>query len=257
MASGTLSIPGFAACSKEVEVLETSYYNEIKLLLDRIVETQHSRIGLAAQRIAASLMQGGVLHVFGSGHSAMVGKEVTQRAGGLVPISLIPDPSEGLAERVEGYGKVLLDAYARKYGLNPGEVILIVSTSGRNPVPIEIAMEARIRGLYTIAITSVEYSKVIPSRHTSGKRLFEVVDLVLDNCVPPGDAMVEVREIGQKAGPSSTIAGAFLANMLMLRVIEEICRCGGTPPILKSQNLDGADEHNQKLLLTYRGRLSF
>lgn len=238
-------------------MLEMRYYQEIKLLLDRIAATQLSNIEMAAQRIATSLMRGGILHVFGSGHSAMVGKEITQRAGGLVPISLISDPSEGLAERLEGYGKALLDAYARKYGLNQDEVILIVSTSGRNPVPIEIAMEARMRGLYTIAVTSTEYSKCFPSRHSSGKRLFEVVDLVLDNCVPLGDAIVEVGEIGQKVGPSSTITGVFLVNMLVLRVIEEICRRGGTPPVLKSQNMDGADEHNQKLLAAYRGRLNF
>ncbi|MGQ9533054.1 MAG: sugar isomerase domain-containing protein [Desulfotomaculales bacterium] len=237
-------------------MLETVYYQGIKALIDRIVETQRPNIELGAQTIAASLIQGGVLHVFGSGHSAMVGKEITQRAGGLVPVNLIPDPSEGLAERVEGYGKVLLDAYARKYGLNPGEVIIVVSTSGRNPVPIEIAMEAKARGLFTIGIVSLEYARQSRSRHRSGKRLFEVVDLVLDNCVPPGDAIVEMKELGQKSGASSTIAGALLVNMLMLRVIEEICRRGGTPPILKSQNLEGADEHNQKLLAAYRGRLN-
>ncbi len=237
-------------------MLETVYYQGIKALIERIVETQHAGIQSAAQRIAASLAQGGILHVFGSGHSAMVGKEITHRAGGLVPVNLIPDPSEGLAERVEGYGKVLLAAYARRCGMRAGEVIIVVSTSGRNPLPIEIAMEAKARGLFTIAIVSLEYAQQSPSRHSSGKRLFEVVDLVLDNCVPPGDALVQVEEVGQKSGATSTIAGALLVNMLMLRVIEEICSQGGIPPILKSQNLEGADQHNQKLLAAYRGRLN-
>ena len=237
-------------------MLEIAYCQAIKALIDKIVETQLQNIERGAQIIANSLLQGGVLHVFGCGHSAMVGKEVTHRAGGLVPVNLIPDPTDGLAERVEGYGKVLLDAYARKYGLYPGEVIIVVSTSGRNPVPIEIAMEAKVRGLFTIGIVSLEYAQQSHSRHHSGKRLFEVVDLVLDNCVPPGDAIVEVKELGQKAGASSTIAGALLVNMLMLRVIEEIYRRGGTPPILKSQNLEGADEYNQRLLEAYRGRLN-
>lgn len=236
-------------------MLETVYYQGIKALIERIVETQHANIQLAAQRIAASLVQGGILHVFGSGHSAMVGKEIAHRAGGLVPVSLIPDPSDGLAERVEGYGKVLVAAYARRCDMRPGEVIIVVSTSGRNPLPIEIAMEAKTRGLFTIAIVSVEYAQQFPSRHSSGKRLFEAVDLVLDNCVPPGDALVEVKKVGQRSGATSTIAGALLVNMLMLKVIEEICSQGGTPPILKSQNLEGADEHNQKLLAAYQGRL--
>jgi len=238
-------------------VLETAYFRKIEALLRRVHDTQISTVVQAAQKIADSLAVGGILHVFGSGHSALIGKEVTHRAGGLVPINLIPDPSEGIAERVEGYGKVLLETYEKKYGLKAGEVIIVVSTSGRNSVPIEVALEAKSRGLYTIAITSVEYSRQLPSRHSSGKRLFEVVDLVMDNCVPPGDAILEIEGLGQRAGASSTLAGALLINMVVLRVIEELLKRGQAPPILKSQNLEGADEFNQKLLENYKGRLTF
>lgn len=237
-------------------MLETVYFQEIEALLKKVYDTQISVVAQAARRIAESLAGGGILHIFGSGHSAMIGREVTHRAGGLVPVSLISDPSEGMAERIEGYGKVLLEAYAKKYGLEARETMIVVSTSGRNPVPIEVALEAKERGLYTIAITSVEYSRVSASRHGSGKRLFEVVDLVLDNCVPPGDAIVEVKGLGQRVGASSTLAGALLINMLMLRVTEELLGLGVTPPILKSQNLEGADEFNRKILEKYKGRLA-
>lgn len=238
-------------------MFETLYFQKIETLLKKVHDTQTSVVAQAARRIAESLAHGGVLHVFGSGHSAMIGKEVTHRAGSLVPINLIPDPSKGIAERVEGYGKVLLEAYEKKYGLKPGEVVIVVSTSGRNPVPIEVALEAKARGLYTIAITSVEYSRRLPSRHSSGKRLFEVVDLVMDNCVPPGDAILEIEGLEQRVGASSTLAGVLLINMLMVRVIEELLKQGQVPPILKSQNLEGADEFNRKLLETYKGRLTF
>lgn len=238
-------------------MFETLYFQKVEALLKRVHDTQISAVAQAARRIADSIAEDGILHVFGTGHSAMIGKEVTHRAGGLVPINLIPDPSEGIAERVEGYGKVLLEAYEKKYGLKTNEVIIVVSTSGRNPVPIEVALEAKSRGLYTIAITSVEYSRQLPSRHSSGKRLFEVVDLVMDNCVPPGDAILEVEGLGQRAGASSTLAGVLLINMLVLRVIEELLKRGQPPPILKSQNLEGADEFNRELLESYKGRLTF
>jgi len=187
----------------------------------------------------------------------MIGKEIASRAGGLVPVNLIPDPTEGMAERLEGLGEILLGRYERRYQLLPGEVMIVVSTSGRNPVPIEIALKAQERGLFVIAITSLEYSRVSTSRHSSGKRLFEVADLVLDNGVPPGDASVEIGRTGQKAGASSTIAGALIVNMLMLSVIEHILEAGEEPPILRSYNLEGSDEHNRMLFERYRTRLVY
>lgn len=234
-----------------------SYYETLLELTGEIVPIQMDKFSQAASAIAACLMSNGVMHFFGSGHSALIAKEITGRAGGLVPVNTIPDPAEGMAERVEGYGTTLLNWYAGRYGLNPGEAMVIVSTSGRNPLPIEIALEAKKRGLYTIAITSLAYSSQVTSRHSSGKRLFEVVDLVLDTGVPPGDALVEIPGLKQKVGPASTIAGALLANMLILRTIEEIIDQGGVPPILMSQNLDGADEHNRTLKGKYRQRLAW
>jgi len=236
-------------------MLEQQYKKRIAELIERIVDTQRAKVEIGAKKIAASLIKGEILHVFGSGHSAMIAQEITGRAGGLVPVNTVPDPTRGMAERVEGYGKVLLSHYAEKYMMNPGEVMIIISTSGRNPVPIDIAIEAKHRGLYTIGITSVEYSQYSTSRHSSGKRLFEVVDLTLDNCVPAGDAVVEIKGLAQKVGPSSTFTGAFLANMLILQTIEELLRQGTTPPILISSNQDGADKWNQALWRKYRNRL--
>jgi len=238
-------------------MLADRYVEKLVELLRRQWNSQREAIIEASKIAARTLMQGGILHVFGSGHSALIAKEITGRAGGLVAVNTIPDPTEGMAERVEGYGKVLIDWYAGHYGLNRGEVMIIVSTSGRNPLPVEIALEAKKAGLYTIAITSVEYSKQVVSRHSSGKRLFEVVDLVLDTGVPLGDSLVEIPGFQQKAGPVSTIVGALLANMLILSTIEEIINQGGTPQILMSQNLDGADEHNRVLKEKYRHRLAW
>jgi len=238
-------------------MLEIKYVNKLRALIDEVLSSEATKIESLAKKIAASLVNGGVLHVFGSGHSAMIAKEVVHRAGGLMPINLIPDPAEGMAERVEGYGSVLIQRYYEKYGFQEGEVLIVVSTSGRNPLPIEIALGAKAKGVFTIAITSVEYSRAFPSRHSSGKHLFEVVDSVIDNHVPVGDAVVEIPGIEQKVGPVSTIIGALVMNMIIVRTTEEILALGSMPPILLSQNLDGADEHNRALQRKYRHRLAF
>jgi len=236
-------------------MLEKRYAQRTIELMEEVVKTQASQIAKGGKKIAVSLLADGILHVFGSGHSALIAKEIVGRAGGILPVNAIPDPTEGTAEQVEGYGAALFARYAEKYGVKPGEVVIIISTSGRNPAPIEIAMAAKSQELFTIGITSLEYSRQVTSRHSSGKRLFEVVDLVLDNSAPLGDALIEVEGSAQKAGPASTITGALLANMLILRTIEEISRQGGTPPILISQNLEGAEEHNRALWEKYRQRL--
>lgn len=238
-------------------MLSKQYWRKISAVMERAASSQAAALDEASRHVAESLLNGGILHVFGSGHSAMIGKEITSRAGGLVPVNLIPDPTEGMAERLEGLGQILLDRYARRYRLLAGEVLIVVSTSGRNPVPIDIALKAKDLGLYTVAITSLEYSRESASRHSSGKRLFEVVDLVLDNGVPPGDALVDVGNAGQKAGACSTIAGALLANMLILNAIERILSGGEEPPILKSYNLEGSDDQNQKLFERYQSRLVY
>ncbi|MFP4589493.1 MAG: sugar isomerase domain-containing protein [Candidatus Acetothermia bacterium] len=237
-------------------MLEQQYKETILDLLDRTVSSERDKIETGAAEIAASLQNDGFVHAFGSGHSAMIAKEITGRAGGLVPVNMIVDPAEGMAERVEGYGATLLQDYADQYGLEEGEVMIVISTSGRNPAPLEIALEANDRGLYTIAITSVQYSQSVESRHSSGKKLFEVADLALDNHVPAGDATVEIEEGGQKAGPASTLTGVFLINTMILRSIEKMKEEGFEPPILRSMNLDGSDEHNRELMEKYKSRLA-
>jgi len=232
------------------------YISTMLELVEEAISSQQDRIEEGAEKIADSLGNGGILHTFGSGHSAMIAKEITGRAGGLVPVNQIIDPTEGMAERVEGYGSVLLDNYENRYGMKEGEVVIVISTSGRNPLPLEIAMESNSRNLHTIAITSIEYSRQSDSRHSSGKRLFEVADTVLDNHVPPGDAIIEIDSEGQKAGPASTITGAFLINSLVLRTVEGMIDRNMKPPILRSLNLDGAKERNRELMEKYQSRLA-
>ena len=205
--------------------------------------------------IGESLAKGGVLHLFGSGHSEIIAREIIGRAGGLVCISGLPDPTGGFIENIVGYGTKLAERYDRAHGLLPCETIIVISNSGKNSSPIEVALYAKSKGLTVVGLTCVEMSKSTATVHAGGKKLHEVADHVLDNCGVPGDAITPVAD-GVVAGPTSTLIGATLLNLLSLEVIAWL-KDGGHPlPILRSQNLPGAIEYNRELGKKYKGRLS-
>lgn len=231
------------------------YYTMVRQMMENIIETQGESIYKAATIIAESLAEEQICHVFGSGHSAMLAREIVHRAGGLVPVNQVPDPAGGMAERIEGYAEVIFQAYSDYYGIQSGEVIVIISNSGINPLPIELATLARSKGMSVVALTNLSQSRAAVSRHTSGKRLFELADVVLDNCCVPGDAMVYDERLGISLGPGSTLSGSLLLNLMMLTVVDKLLGMGEDPPILKSQNLPGADEWNRELKARYRSRL--
>ena len=235
--------------------LVANYVSRIQAALEAIAAAEGEPLQRAASCLADVIVRGDMVHVFGSGHSAMIAREVVGRAGGLVPINQIIDPSRGMAERIPGYAAQLLDAYDRQYRLRKGEALMVISNSGINPLPIEMALEGRTRDLTVMALTNVRQSEASESRHASGQRLFEVADIVLDNHGEPGDAMVPVAETGLKTGPGSTILGAFLLNLLMLSTTEVLLERGMDLPVLRSLNLPGSDAWNHSLQESYRGRL--
>jgi len=205
--------------------------------------------------VGPSLAAGGVLHTFGSGHSEIISREIIGRAGGLMCITGMPDPTAGFIENMVGYGTKLAERYDRQYGLLAGEAIIVISNSGKNSSPIEVALYAKARGLTVIALTCVEMSKSAATVHPGGKKLHEVADYVLDNCGLPGDAITPVTD-GIMAGPTSTFIGATLLNLLTLEIMDWL-KAGGHPiAVLRSQNLPGAIEHNRVLAAKYKGRLS-
>jgi uncharacterized phosphosugar-binding protein len=157
-------------------------------------------------------------------------------------------------ERTPGHAAGLLDGE----DLRPGEVVVVVSNSGVNPVPVEVALGCQARGLRVVALTNVGQAKATAARHASGARLHEVADLVVDNRCPAGDAAVALAGDGDgpRVGPLTTVVGAAVVAALAARVAELLLERGATPPVLRSQNLDGrgAAEGNDLLLRAYRGR---
>lgn len=223
------------------------YLDMLCELLQHMKETQAEAIQKAAVLVADTIIEGGLVYAFGSGHSQCLSREIHSRAGGLYPVVSINDPMWGKAERLEGYGELLLKGLP----LKEGEVIFVISNSGRNPSPIEVAMKAKEMGLHVVAVTSLPHSKSQASRHSSGKRLYEVADIVLDTGVPVGDACMSFEGMPMKAGPASTALGASILNAVMVEAIQYMLDKGEEPPILISANVEGGDEHNRRVVERY------
>ena len=235
--------------------LAADYHTRASKMLAHAWEVNAPTIARMAPVIGESLAAGGVLHTFGSGHSELISREIIGRAGGLVCISGVIDPTAGFIENLVGYGSRLIERHDRQYHLLPGETIIVISNSGKNASPIEVALYAKQKGLRVIGLTSVAMSSVAKTVHPDGRRLHEVADAVLDNGGIPGDTIIEVRE-GVMSGPTSTFIGCSLLNWLMLSVVEWLDKHGHPLPILRSQNLPNAIEYNRRLGEKYRGRLS-
>ena len=235
--------------------LSTQYLAASTALLQRACERNAPVLKQLGGIIGESLARGGVLHTFGSGHSEIISREIIGRAGGLVCVSGLYDPTGGFIENLVGYGTRLAERYDRAHGLLPGETIIVISNSGKNSSPIEVALHAKQRGLVVVGLTCVEMSRTAATVHPGGRKLHEIADYVLDNGGVPGDAITPVSE-GVSAGPTSTLIGATLLNLLALEVIDWL-KAGGHPlPILRSQNLPGAIDYNRELGKKYKGRLS-
>lgn len=236
-------------------MLLDEFSTRVGSMIASIVKSERDQILRAGELVAKVVRSGGVLHTFGAGHSATLAKELVGRAGGFVPVNQIVDGSDGAAERVPGYAEVLLAAYDSQYGLLADEAVIVVSNSGVNPLPIEVAIGCAERGLAVIGLTNLKQSKGSVSRHSSGRRLYELCDVVLDNHGAHGDALIAVGGGEIKTGAGSTIAGAFILHSVMVHAAELLEQMGAPPPILRSRNLPDTDALNSSLLGRYAARL--
>lgn len=251
---------GGSLASEYSGYLYESYFDEIEKVLRKIRKTQQENILKAAELVSECIKNDGLIRAFGTGHSHILAEEIFFRAGTLAPVSAILEPSlmvhreamkSSAMERLEGLGKIIVDY------VNPGpqDLFIIISNSGRNPVPIEVAMETKKRGNKVIVVTSKTYSKSAPSRHSSGKRLMDVADVVLDNCGEIGDVAVKIPELAQGLGPTSTIASAYLLHAVMVQATSNLSKIMKEPPIFWSANLPGGMEKNRKMIDKYWGKI--
>lgn len=241
----------------------TSYWEAVSRALPDTVERARESVAEAADLIAAAVRAGGVIQVFGTGHSQAMAMEVAGRAGGLVPTNQLSirdlvlfggeDPETALdpfAEREPSVaGKVLELADVR-----PADIFLIASQSGGNGAIVEMAQLVKERGHQVIAVTSLTHSSAITARHPSGLRLFEVADVVLDNGAPFGDSPLRLPD-GTGVCALSTVTGAVLLQMTLAETVARLTAAGVTPPLYQSANVPGSDERNARLEAEYAGRI--
>ena len=234
------------------------FVQEARNQFDRVATTQRNAIETAGGWITEAMASGRFLYAFGTGHSHLLAEEVFYRAGHLArAIPILEDTlmlhlnaiEATYLERETGLAAKVL----AKYPIQAGDVLVVASNGGRNAVPIEMVLEAKARGLKTVAITNLDQTFRWPSRHASGKRLAEVADLVVDNCGVNGDAAIEVAGYPHRVGPPSTITGALIINLLVVQAIEGLVKRGLDPEVFISSNTNG-DDHNDRLLQKYRAQ---
>jgi uncharacterized phosphosugar-binding protein len=220
-------------------------------LIQRLRDAQLEKIEQAAELIAQAVSDGHTLYAWGGPHSSLPVQDIFWRAGGLALVNPLLTPGLSLEigplymtsfyERVEGAGR----EFFSQIGAEVGDVIILVSTSGRNAFPVEIGMAAHEAGLKVIGLTSLTYSNSVPSRHSSGKKMYEFCDIVLDNLAVPGDAILEDERLPQKVGPTSGWMGCLILQALMAETSERLAQKGVVPPIYYALNLDGSQEYVQ------------
>jgi len=229
-------------------------------VLGKIRETQAPAIRQAAEVIAAALARGNALHYYDTGHLA---SEPIARAGGLMAINPIsfslsvnhpmpPSHRERIASAAAARAEEEVEFALNRCNLLAGDCLLVISNSGKTPIPVQMALGAQRRGLKVIALTSVAFSRKCHSEHSSGKRLFEVADIVIDNCGVPGDAILPMPGLDTNICPTSGVAGAYILWALHAEIVERLCSRGKKPHIWRSVNLDDGPEYNRRAAEEYQ-----
>ncbi len=216
----------------------------------------------AAALVAASLEAGGIVHTFGTGHSSLLAQEIFYRAGGLVAVHPILDPRLGFEYGVlesteferssEAAGEL-----TRRAGFRTNDSGIVISNSGRNGLPVEMAVRMKAAGMKVIALTNVAQVRSGPSSHPSVRNLLDLADVVLDNHCPPGDAALKLRGLSHPLGPLSTITGASILHAVMLEAAAMLAARGKPPAVFPSANLPGTTLDDLKQLISlYQERIS-
>lgn len=232
-------------------------------VLDALERTQLDALTAAAELCAAAIGAGGMVHLFGTGHSRIPLEEMFPRYGsypGFHPIAELSmtfhtqvtgangQRQAMFIERVEGLAEQILANFV----LRPPDVMVVFSATGVSAVPVEMALGARRRGLPVVAVTSVEQSSASPSRHSTGTRLLDHADIVVDLCTPAGDAMVWLDGLDTPIGPGSTLAYAAVVNELKVQTAALLQERGALPPVIASPTVVGVARAEELFEAVYR-----
>ena len=232
------------------------YITAVEKMVARIVDSQADKIIEVAKMFKNNIIEDRIIHFFGTGHSQLLGMEAFARAGGLANVNLILDSTMNLSNGAQRAGALeqvsgLADIIYNQYNIMPGDIMVITSNSGRNAMPIEMALRAKKEGVYTIGLSNLSQSKSVSSRHVSKKNLYEIVDYNLDTCVPVGDSLMQIDNV--LTAPGSSISTMLIINTIITEALKMLSQEGYKLPVFQSQNLDGYN--NDAIYKKYKGRI--
>ncbi|EMF51078.1 MULTISPECIES: SIS domain-containing protein [Streptomyces] len=233
-------------------------------LLERVRDEEGEQVVAAGEMIADTVVEGGRLFAFGAGHSSLAAQDLVYRAGGLALMNLLAVPGTlgvdvlpatlgSALERVDGLATAVLDHSP----LRAGDLLVVISLSGRNALPVEMAAHARERGVKVIGLTSVAYATATTSRHSSGTFLKDHCDLVLDSKIAVGDAELTLDTIPAPFAPASTVVTSAILQSVMATAAASLADRGVEPPLLRSGNVDGGLDWNDRIMREYGDRIFY
>lgn len=240
--------------------MKLEYFKKIYRILEVVEREERDKILKAAFEVYNATLKNKSIYVFGASHAGILTQEAFYRAGGLININPIFAPEVSVErspitltskmERLIGYGEVI----AESVGFKKGDVLIVHSVSGRNPVTIEMANTAKLKDVTVIGITNMYYSQRVKSRHPSGKLMYELCDIVIDNHGEIGDACIALKGAPQKVAPTSTVVGAAILNSITSEAAKMLASKPefDLVPVFASANMDHGDEFNKKLFERYK-----
>ena len=226
------------------------YIQAAKNLIEKIENSQMDAIRQVADLVTEAIINEKLVFIYGAGHSSILCIETFARAGGLANMQAMLDAGlymisgaqrQGGFERLPGYASCMVN----DYGISEGDLVIVISNSGRNPAPVEMALEVKKLGATVVGLTSLAHSNSVTSNDPSGKKLMEIADIVIDNGCPPGDAMIELPDLLPRVGPGSTVAGAVILNSIVTQSAANLLEKGIKPPVALSGNLPEGEEYNK------------
>lgn len=239
------------------------YIDKIRDILDEVEKNEEKNILETVDYIVQATLNKKNIYIFGASHAGILAQEMYYRAGGLITINPIfgreisldnePITLTSKMERLQGYGAAL----SSKMDFEKDDVLILHSVSGRNPVTVELGLKAKEKGVKILVLTNLTYSKTVESRDASGKLLYEIADVVIDNHGDIGDASIKIED-GLNVAPTSTVIGASILNTIVSLTAKRLKEEKVDPlPFFYSANLDGGDEKNREVIKQYRDNIHY
>ncbi|GGO46060.1 UPF0309 protein [Streptomyces daqingensis] len=240
------------------------FFTAATALLGKVADAEAESMAAAGALLAGTVAEGGRVFAFGAGHSSLPAQDVVYRAGGLAVMNLLPVPGVvgvdvrpatlgSALERVDGLATAVLDAGP----VREGDLLFVISLSGRNALPVEMAEHARSKGLKVVGVTSVAYARQTTSRHSSGTFLKDHCDVVIDCHIAVGDAELTAEGVTGAFAPASTVVTSAIMQAVVATAVRTLAAQGGEPPMLRSGNVDGGHAWNEAVMTRYADRIFY